>query len=77
MQKLQQAGHLIISGRKRDVIIDTAATGPVMKGKAYDKEKNHVSFISARFLDEGSQTCPDLDGIKASTNINFKRNLHY
>ncbi len=37
------------------MIIDTAATGPVMKGKAYDKEKNHVSFISARFLDEGSQ----------------------
>jgi hypothetical protein len=31
MHKLQQAGCLIISGRKRDVIIDAAATGPAMQ----------------------------------------------
>jgi hypothetical protein len=77
MQKLRQSGRLVISVRKRDVIVDAAATSPAMQGKAYDEEKNRTSFVSARFLDKRSQTCPDLDGIEASTNINFKRNPHY
>ncbi len=77
MQKLQQSGRLILSRRKRDVIVDAGATGPAMQGKAYDEEKNRAAFVSAGFLDEGSQTCPDLDGIEAATNINFERNPHY
>jgi hypothetical protein len=77
MQKLRQSGRLVISVRKRDVIADAAAMSPAMQGKAYDEEKNRASFVSAGFLDKGSQTCPDLDGIEASTNINFERNPHY
>ena len=76
MQRLRRSGRLIISTRKKDVIVDTAATGPAMQGKAYDEEKNRKSFVSAGFLDEGSQTCPDLDGMEAATNINFERNPH-
>jgi hypothetical protein len=77
MQKLRQSGRLVISARKRDVIVDAAAMSPAMQGKVYDEEKNRASFVSAGFLDKGSQTCPDLDGIEASTNINFERNPHY
>jgi hypothetical protein len=77
MQKLWQSGRLVISARKRDVIVDAAAMSPAMQGKAYDEEKNRASFVYAGFLDKGSQICPDLDGIEASTNINFERNPHY
>ena len=45
MQKLQQSGRLIISARKRDVIVDAAATGPAMQGKAYDEEKNRAALF--------------------------------
>jgi len=76
MARLKRQGRLIIGTRKTDVIVDAAATGPAMQGKAYSVEKNQKCFASAGYLDEGRLLCPDIHAIMASSNINFKKNPH-
>jgi hypothetical protein len=71
MGKLKREGHCVLSACKYNVIVDAAATGLTMQGKAYTKEKNQKSWVSADYLDEGSWTCPDINAIMALTNINF------
>jgi hypothetical protein len=45
MGKLKREGRLVLSTRKHNVIVDAAATGLAMQGKAYTEEKNQKCWF--------------------------------
>jgi hypothetical protein len=48
-QKLKREGHCILSACKYNVVVDAAATGLAMQGKAYTKDKNQKCWVSAGY----------------------------